>query len=89
MSLGPSGGENAKFVVAKNPFRSTNFFFYLLYLSTVYTSPGWTSLRKGLEILLKDFGLYQHETIIRFMQVYRLHNHDVTLSFQHIPKQLD
>ncbi len=48
----------------------------------------WRRFNKVLETFLRDFGPYCHDSITQFLQICRLHIHDVNLSFHHIPKVL-
>ncbi len=48
----------------------------------------WHRFNKVLETFLRDFGSYWHDSITQFLQICRLHIHDVNLSFHHIPNVL-
>lgn len=48
----------------------------------------WHRFNTVLTTYLRDFGLYWHESIKAFLQICRLHIHDVNLPFSHIPKVL-
>ncbi len=48
----------------------------------------WHRFNKVLETFLRDFGPYWHDSITQFLQICRLHIHDVNLPFHHIPKVL-
>ncbi len=48
----------------------------------------WNRLNKVLETFLRDFGPYWHDSITQLLQICRLHIHDATLPFHHIPKVL-
>ncbi len=48
----------------------------------------WHRFNKVLETFLRDFGPYWHDSITQWLQICRLHIHDVNLLFHHIPKVL-
>ncbi len=48
----------------------------------------WHRFNKMLEIFLRYFGPYWHESITQLLQICRLHIHDAILPFHHIPKVL-
>ncbi len=48
----------------------------------------WHIFNKVLETFLRDFGPYWHDSKTQFLQICRLHIHDVNLPFHHIPKML-
>ncbi len=48
----------------------------------------WHIFNKVLEIFLRDFGPYRHDSIMQLLQICRLHIHDANLPFHHIPKVL-
>ncbi len=48
----------------------------------------WHRFNKVLEIFLRDFVPYWHDSITQLLQFCRLHIHDENLPFHHIPKVL-